>query len=231
VGSCSGSDGPVVERLCGEARRTSCCWSLVSGVLMQEGSMTVYLADWQERDLDRQSARQRNQVETAKLLATFSVSAVAAIVAAALQVALSRVWDVLCPCPSNGGNINGAMLRRSNFPTTNLDTSHPRRQHQGMGPAVSRVALPRPTPHPQDLADRGRGPRSSPVQTTWPPTRRGAWHLLARHPAHDRHTAYRIAAALGAHREHRDGRPLPNHKCGQDQLLPMCSHHTRTTRR
>ncbi len=58
--------------------------------------MAISVADWYERDLDRQSARQRNQVETAKLLATFSVSAAAAVTAAALQEARSRSWDVVC---------------------------------------------------------------------------------------------------------------------------------------
>jgi hypothetical protein len=56
--------------------------------------MTDSLTSWQQRDLDRQVARQRNQVDTAKLLVTFSVGAAAAIAASALQVGRSRFWDV-----------------------------------------------------------------------------------------------------------------------------------------
>jgi hypothetical protein len=58
--------------------------------------MTDPLASWQQRDLDRQAARQRNQVDTAKLLVTFSVGAAAAVAASALQVGRSGFWDVTC---------------------------------------------------------------------------------------------------------------------------------------
>lgn len=57
--------------------------------------MTSRLAEWRERDLERRTARQRTQIETAKLLATLAVSAAAAIVASALQAGRSKPWTLL----------------------------------------------------------------------------------------------------------------------------------------
>jgi hypothetical protein len=52
------------------------------------------LEEWIERNVDRRSARQRVQVETAKLLATFAISLAATLIASALQVAKSKPWDI-----------------------------------------------------------------------------------------------------------------------------------------
>jgi hypothetical protein len=56
--------------------------------------MATRSVEWRENDLDRRASRQRTQIETAKLLATFAVSASAAIVASALQVGKSTTWDL-----------------------------------------------------------------------------------------------------------------------------------------
>lgn len=56
--------------------------------------MATQSVEWREKDLDRRSARQRTQIETAKLLATFAVSASAAIVASALQAGKSTTWNL-----------------------------------------------------------------------------------------------------------------------------------------
>lgn len=56
--------------------------------------MTTPLLEWREKDLDRRAARQKTQIETAKLLATFAVSASAAIVASSLQAGRSSAWDL-----------------------------------------------------------------------------------------------------------------------------------------
>ncbi|MGW3960822.1 hypothetical protein ACWED2_13475 [Amycolatopsis sp. NPDC005003] len=58
--------------------------------------MTDSTMAWHERDLDRRSARQRSQVDTAKILVTFSVGVAAAIAASALQVSRFRAFDVVC---------------------------------------------------------------------------------------------------------------------------------------
>lgn len=50
--------------------------------------------EWGEKDLDRRVARQRTQIETAKLLVTFAVTASAAIVAGALQAGRSAAWNL-----------------------------------------------------------------------------------------------------------------------------------------
>ncbi|MGH8423675.1 MAG: hypothetical protein ACRER3_15190, partial [Pseudomonas fluorescens] len=57
-------------------------------------TMATQSVEWREKDLDRRSARQRTQIETAKLLATFAVSASAAIVASALQAGKSTTWNL-----------------------------------------------------------------------------------------------------------------------------------------
>lgn len=56
--------------------------------------MATRSVEWREKDLDRRAARQRTQIETAKLLATFAVSASAAIVASALQAGKSTAWNI-----------------------------------------------------------------------------------------------------------------------------------------
>jgi hypothetical protein len=51
-------------------------------------------AEWLERNADRILARQRAQVDTAKLLATFATAVAAALVAAGLQVHAAVALDV-----------------------------------------------------------------------------------------------------------------------------------------
>lgn len=52
------------------------------------------LEEWLERHVDRRAARQRTQVDSAKLVATFAASLAAALIASALQVGKALGWDV-----------------------------------------------------------------------------------------------------------------------------------------
>lgn len=55
--------------------------------------MAISLSEWLDGQADRTSARQRAQVDTGKLVATFSAAIVATIVATALQVGHPSTWD------------------------------------------------------------------------------------------------------------------------------------------
>jgi hypothetical protein len=55
--------------------------------------MAVPLAEWLDSQSDRTGARQRAQVDTGKLIATFSAAIVATLTATALQVGSPSTWD------------------------------------------------------------------------------------------------------------------------------------------
>jgi hypothetical protein len=55
--------------------------------------VAVELRDWLDRDLEASMARQRAQVDTAKLLATFVAGIAATLVATALQVGKPTILD------------------------------------------------------------------------------------------------------------------------------------------
>ncbi|MBN2446270.1 MAG: hypothetical protein JXO22_06075 [Phycisphaerae bacterium] len=55
--------------------------------------MAISLAEWLDGQADRTSTRQRAQVDTGKLVATFSAGIVATLAATALQVGQLSTWD------------------------------------------------------------------------------------------------------------------------------------------
>jgi hypothetical protein len=55
--------------------------------------VAITLPEWLDSQTDRTSSRQRAQVDTSKLVATFSAGIVATIVATALQVGDPTAWD------------------------------------------------------------------------------------------------------------------------------------------
>ncbi len=80
-----------------------------------------------------------------------------------------------------------------------LDSRRRRRSRPGHPADPGRDALSRPTPHPQDLADRRRHPRDRPGPAAGPPPRRRAWHLQPRHPRHATAPHRRPPTAVGSH--------------------------------
>ncbi len=93
----------------------------------------------------------------------------------------------------------------SQLPTPGLATRHHRRHPTRMGTHRPRTALPRPTPHPQDLADRGQRAPRPPTPTPRTPTTRCGRDLLPRHTHDDHNHAGRSATAMGATWEHESG--------------------------
>ncbi len=56
--------------------------------------MRETVPEWLERQADRTLIRQRSQVDTAKLVATFAAGVAATLVATALQVGSPSAWDI-----------------------------------------------------------------------------------------------------------------------------------------